>query len=54
MTKQAVAEEVLAQGRKVLLGVSLANTSMFSACLSKLQWPKLETEKQIQGGYYCY
>lgn len=39
---------------KSCLVFSLANTSMVSACLSRPQWPKLETEKQTQGGYYCY
>ena len=46
MAKQPVVEEVLIQGKK-------ANISMLSPCLSKLQLPKWELQKQIQDGYYC-
>lgn len=55
MAMQPAAEEVLVQGEKEKsLAFSLANISMLSPCLSKLQLPKLESQKQMQDGYCCH
>ena len=56
MAKQPAVEEVLIQGKKHTnncWAFSLANISILSPCVSKLQLPKWELQKQIQDGCYC-